>query len=119
MRFIREVNVALLGIEAHAGRSERRQANGLCPLHGAGYHADQRPRIELDFASVDDAHRLVPQPPGATSRRSVGLDNFRYGHAEVAVVDDHHLAARDQAVIDVDIDRLTKFAVKFDDGAAF
>ena len=35
MRFIHEVDVALFGVEAHAGRSERGQANGLCPLQGA------------------------------------------------------------------------------------
>src|SRR5437763_15688887 len=48
---------------------------------------------------------------------AVGLDDFRHRHAE-ALVDDDDLAARHQAVVDVDVDRLADLAVELDDGAA-
>src|SRR5260221_483338 len=58
--------------------------------------------------------RLVKRP---SVLGPVGLDDFRHRHAE-ALVDDDDLAARHQAVVDVDVDRLADLAVEFDDGAA-
>src|SRR5437868_15503402 len=48
---------------------------------------------------------------------AVGLDDFRHRHAET-LVDDDDLAARHQAVVDVDVDRSADLAVELDDGAA-
>src|SRR5580658_2708706 len=51
--------------------------------------------------------------------RILGLtcfDDFRHGDAE-AVFDEDDFAARDQAVVDVDVDRLADFSVKFDNRA--
>src|SRR5258708_1238454 len=48
---------------------------------------------------------------------AVGLDDFGHRHAE-ALVDDDDLAARHQAVVDVDVDRFADLAVELDDGAA-
>src|SRR6516225_8064566 len=50
---------------------------------------------------------------GVLLQRPVGLDDFRHGHAEPVVVHHHHLATRDEAVVDVDVDGLAKFAVEF------
>ena len=44
------------------------------------------------------------------------LDDFRHRHAEL-VLDQHHFAARDQAVVDVDVDRLADLAVELQHGA--
>ena len=68
MRFIRKVNVAPVGIEAHADRSERGQGNGLCPLHGAGYHADQpRASNSISYLSMMPIGWSLsrPEPPHA------------------------------------------------------
>src|SRR5262249_34539545 len=46
----------------------------------------------------------------------VRLDDFGHGHAEL-VLDQHHLAARHQAVVDVDVDRLADLAVELEHGA--
>src|SRR5258708_15887901 len=48
---------------------------------------------------------------------AVGLDDFGHRHAE-ALVDDDDLAARHQAVVDVDVDCFADLAVELDDGAA-
>src|SRR5690606_34357430 len=52
----------------------------------------------------------LPLPP-------VGLDDFRHRDAK-PVFDDDNLAARDQAVVDIDVNRFTDFPVEFDDRAA-
>src|ERR1700752_2434724 len=44
------------------------------------------------------------------------LDHFRHGDAEL-LLDQHHFAARDQPVVDVDVDRLADLAVEFEHGA--
>src|SRR5437016_6116929 len=44
------------------------------------------------------------------------LDDFRHGHAEL-VFHQHHLAARHQAVVDVDVDGFADAAVEFEHGA--
>src|SRR5437762_5033752 len=41
------------------------------------------------------------------------LDDFRHGHAEL-FLDQYHFAAGDQAVVDVDVDRLADLAVEFE-----
>src|ERR1700742_3148296 len=48
--------------------------------------------------------------------RLTRFDDFRHGHAE-AFFDQHHLAARDETVVYIDIDGFTDLAVEFDDGA--
>src|SRR5579859_3150496 len=55
--------------------------------------------------------------PASSVSRPLGLDDFGHGHAQ-PIVDDHDLAAGDQAVVDVDVDRLSHLAVELDDGAA-
>jgi len=45
------------------------------------------------------------------------FDDFRHGHAE-PVLDEDDLAARDKAVVDIDVDRLADLAVELDDGTA-
>ena len=47
----------------------------------------------------------------------VSFNDFRHGDAET-VVDDDDFASGHQSIIDVDVDGLPDFAVKFDDGAA-
>jgi hypothetical protein len=54
----------------------------------------------------------------AASRCPIGLDDLRHGHTKTAVVHHHHLATRDQAVVDVDVDRFAELAVQFDHRAA-
>src|SRR5271170_5537867 len=49
--------------------------------------------------------------------RALGLDDFRHGHTQ-PVVDDHDFAARHQAVVDIDVDRLADLAVELDHGTA-
>ena len=44
------------------------------------------------------------------------LDDFRHGHAEL-LLDEYDFAARNQAVVDVDIDGLADLAVEFEHGA--
>src|SRR6201999_363792 len=44
------------------------------------------------------------------------LDDFRHGDAEL-VFHQHHLATRDQAVIDIDVDGLADAAIEFENGA--
>src|SRR5689334_452795 len=44
---------------------------------------------------------------------ALGLDDFGHSHAEL-VLDQHHLAARHQAVVDVDVDRLADLAVELE-----
>src|SRR6266481_6216425 len=60
------------------------------------------------------------QPWGAVSLReplaAFGLDDFRHGHAKL-VFHQHHLAARHQAVVDVDVDGFADAAVEFEHGA--
>src|SRR5207302_448794 len=41
------------------------------------------------------------------------LDDFGHGHAEL-VLDQHHLAAGDQAVVDIDVDGLADLAVELE-----
>src|SRR5437764_8845510 len=53
----------------------------------------------------------------APSGRAVAvLDDFRHGHAQ-PLVDDHDLAARHQAVVHIDVDRLADLAVEFEHAA--
>src|SRR5882724_10892126 len=62
---------------------------------------------------------IVCAPAGREKNLPSGtfrLDNFRHGHAKL-VFHQHHLAARDQAVVDIDVDRLADAAVEFEDGA--
>src|ERR1700694_5035659 len=47
---------------------------------------------------------------------AISLDDFRHGHAEL-VFHQHHLAARHQSVVDVDVDGLADAAVEFKHGA--
>ena len=46
----------------------------------------------------------------------VRLDDFRHGHPEL-VLDKHHFAAGNQPIVDVDVDRLADFAIKFENRA--
>src|SRR3954466_486849 len=52
----------------------------------------------------------------AVASRALRLDHFRHGHAEF-VLDQHDFTARDQPVVDVDVDRLADLAVEFKHGA--
>ena len=60
---------------------------------------------------------------GTASRSStsalgpVGFDDFGHRHAK-PLVDDDNLAARHQAVVYVNVDRLADLAVELDDGAS-
>src|ERR1044071_998231 len=47
---------------------------------------------------------------------SVGLDDFRHRHAEL-VFHEHHLAAGDQAVVDVNVDGFADLAIELQHGA--
>src|SRR5277367_4312666 len=50
------------------------------------------------------------------SLRLTGLDDFRHRDAE-AILDQNHFAARDEAIVYVDVDRFADFAVELDDGS--
>src|SRR4051812_32416493 len=76
----------------------------------------------IDSAWVTDAPRsmailvaVVSWPLSVPTMRSriglvpFGLDDFRHRHAEL-FLDQHHFAAGDQAVVDVDVDRLADLA---------
>src|SRR5438045_8284 len=63
----------------------------------------------------------VSCPSGrAAARHSLltafGPDDFRHGDAEL-VLDQHHLAASDELVVDVDVDGLADAAVELEHGA--
>ena len=86
-------------------------------------HRDLARGGELASERADDqeSHGLSYRTPkrSRVSNRALvlfGLDDFRHGHAEL-VLDQHDFAARDQAVVDVDIDRLADLAVEFEHGA--
>src|SRR5947209_10250052 len=71
--------------------------------------------------SVPTIRRRISQYPswysGAdTASAPLRLDHFRHGHAEL-LLDQHDLAARDQPVVDVDVDRLADCAVELEHGA--
>src|SRR3954469_13576651 len=51
-----------------------------------------------------------------SSLTSFSLDHLGHGHAEL-FFDQHDFAARDQPVVDVDVDRLADLAVEFQHGA--
>ncbi len=57
------------------------------------------------------------QPPPGWALRSMSaplsLDDLRHGDAEL-VLDQHHLAARHQTIVDVDVDRLADLAVELE-----
>ena len=78
---------------------------------GAAVHRDLGRGGELALERADDE-----KSHGSLPLVSFGLDDFRHGHAEL-VLDQHHLAARDQAVVDVDVDRLADLAVELQHGA--
>src|SRR6185437_2526549 len=63
---------------------------------------------------------VVSWPPSVPTIRSrmlpLRLDDFRHGHAEL-VLDENDLAARDQTVVDVDIDGFADLAVELEHGA--
>src|SRR6185436_13614923 len=46
--------------------------------------------------------------------RALALDDFRHGDAE-AILDQHHFAAGDETVVDVDVDGFADLAVELDD----
>src|SRR5258705_10863528 len=50
-------------------------------------------------------------------RAGPGLDDFRHGDAQ-PVFHQHDFAARDQTVVDIDVDGFADLAVQLDDGAA-
>src|SRR5580700_5715655 len=47
---------------------------------------------------------------------AIRLDDFRHGDAEL-LLDQHHLAARHQPVVDIDVDRLADPAIELQHGA--
>src|SRR5579883_3064494 len=90
---------------ARLPRSRRRRATAGIPPAGTG-RAGKRCTCGRVFA-------MTPRSSG----RAVHLDDLGHGDPE-ALVDDHHLAARDQPVVDVDVDGLADLAVELDHGAA-
>ena len=82
---------------------------------------------DLVVVRADDQHPHGAAPRLAGGRREPDGDGLEH-HVSVlmisvmvtpeAVVDDHHLAARDQAVVDQDVDRLADLAVELDHRAA-
>src|SRR5207248_4291738 len=71
-----------------------------------------RSRMSISCSSVRAGHARSVERALAAFR----LDDFRHGYAEL-VFDQDHLAARDQAVVDVDVDRLADAAIEFEHGA--
>src|SRR5438552_5840552 len=65
--------------------------------------------------SVPTIRRRMVSIPLHSSRGSapLRLDHFGHGDAEL-LLDQHHFAARHEAVVDVDIDRLADLAVEFE-----
>src|ERR1041385_5633632 len=63
---------------------------------------------------------VVSWPPSVPTIRSrmlpLRLDDFRHGHAKL-VLDENDLAARDQTVVDVDVDGFADLAVELEHGA--
>src|SRR3954454_5663330 len=58
---------------------------------------------------------LPPLPPTSASV-SVAFDDFRHGDAKL-LFDQYHFTARHQAIVDVDVDRLTDLAIELEHGA--
>src|SRR5947208_1939407 len=54
--------------------------------------------------------------PAVSYSASFRLDHFRHGHAEL-LLDQNNLAACDQPIIDVDVDRLAHLAIELEHGA--
>src|SRR5439155_24209911 len=71
-----------------------------------------RSRMSISCSSVRAGHARSVERALAAFR----LDDFRHGYAEL-VFDQDHLAARDQAVVDVDVDRLADAAIELEHGA--
>src|SRR5262245_49691637 len=77
--------------------------------------AMQRPPLRNAFVSFKATSPFLARSDRL--RREFRLADFRHGHTElVAEADD--LAARDQAVVDVDVDVLADLAVELEHGAA-
>src|SRR5690606_7013410 len=72
--------------------------------------AASRAATEISGRSPPTRSTLMPALQAACS---VALHDLGHGDAEM-VVHDQHLATRDQAVVDVDLDRLTDLAVELD-----
>ena len=95
--------------------TQPREAGGhtLCAAQaGAARDRDARGLAEFRLQRPDD------EQSGHGSAGPIGFDDFRHGDADAVILDHHHLAAGDQAVVDVDVHRLTEFAVEFDHRAA-
>src|SRR5690606_6689071 len=83
-------------------RSTRAARRTLSPMSGGSAAA---------CAATMGARRAI-----YTCSAAIRLDDLGHGHAE-AIIDHHHLAARDQSVVYVDVDRLADLAVQLDHGA--
>ena len=104
-------------ISRSAPRPERSTASACSMLFGVGdlgaaVHRDLGRGGELALERADDQKSHGSLLSSVPFR----LDDFRHGHAEL-VLDQHDFAARDQAVVDVDVDRLADLAVELEHGA--
>ena len=120
----RDVDQQQVGALA-AAQHRHRLVDGLGVGHGgAVVHGDLGGGRELALQGADDEkpHDCLlfvwsrPRAPFVIRLVAFGLDDFRHGHAEL-VLDQHHFAARHQAVVDVDVDGLADAAVEFEHGA--
>src|ERR1700761_9549601 len=68
-----------------------------------------RSRMSISLSSERVIHARYGSGP-------FGLEDFRHRHSEL-VFHQHHFAARDEAVIDVDVDGFADAAVEFEHGA--
>src|SRR3954464_8947705 len=69
--------------------------------------------------------KWLPKPsgtrkPGAewAAMSAIRFYDFGHSHAQSCIVDHDHLPSRDQAIVDVDVDRLTQTSVEFNHSTA-
>src|SRR3954470_19567335 len=111
-----------------AGRAGRRTASRNCGTSGGDR------QTETALPPADEVHtpsglpgaqlqggRCGPRCPLMYPPRSsltFRFDDLSHGDAKLHIIDHHDFAAGDQAVVDIDIDRLAELAVKLDHGTA-
>src|SRR3982751_46370 len=93
-------------------RSEVRRGRGKWGMLQLAPHPARSARHPLPARGKKEKQARSEQKSSASFR----LDHFRHGHAEL-FLDQHDFAARDQPVVDVDVDRLADLAVEFEHGA--
>ena len=70
-------------------------------------------RRRMDCSFRQRVRRRLNRQNACSAKLQSPLDDFRHGHAE-PLVDQHHLAACDKAVVDQDVDRLADAAIELE-----